>query len=245
MAKPASAVPDEATNSARPSETGDGEAALRDVIDRHGEQLAAALEQTDEIGDLFEMAVLMIATADEDELEYLTDSSANLIDAADGISTAETAELAADVGANADELAAALDTVVELQRAGTLDELVTIATMLSDSLSPEEVEDLATVLEENNEEMIEALDVVLELQRDGHLSELIALAKPLSTVEIDADTAAGLNTMLSAVGAAQRNAEPIGILGLVGRLRSRNARAGLGFLAELLTGLGRRLRRDE
>ncbi|MBV0925987.1 DUF1641 domain-containing protein [Halomicroarcula limicola] len=243
MANPTDVYPNDATNGERRLETGDGEAALREVLDRHGEALAAAVERTDEAEDALETAILMLATADEDEIAHLTASSANLLEAADGISTRETAELAADVGANASELADALDTVVALQRTGDLDDLVAIATAFSDSLSAEEISDLATVLEEGGGEMIETLEMLLELQRENHLEELVELATTLSTLEIDADTAAGLNAMLSALGEAQRDSESVGPLGLLSRLRSRDARAGLGFVVELLTALGSRIRR--
>lgn len=242
MAEPTDAYPAEATNGARPREGGEGEAALREVLDEHGEELAVALEQTDEVVDLLETTILMIATADEEEIEYLTDSSSNLIAAADGISTAETAEFAADVGENADDLANTLATVLALQRDGHLDDFVTIATAFSESLSPDDIDRLANTLEANGDEMIEALDVVLELQRDGHLEDLVELTSTLSTLEIDAETAQGLNALLGAVGEANRTSEPVGVIGTLRTLGSPDLRAGLGYLLALLKAQGRRLR---
>ncbi len=244
MAEPTDAYPAEATNGARPREGGEGEAALREVLDEHGEELAVALERTDEAVDLLETTILMLATADEEEIEHLTDSSSNLIAAAEGVSTAEAAELAADVGENADDLGDALTTVLALQRDGHLDDFVTIATAFSESLSPDDIDRLADTLETDGNEMIEALDVVLELQRDGHLEDLVELASTLSTLEIDAETVQGLNALLGAVGEASRTSKPVGVVGTLRTLRSPDVRAGLGYLLEVLKALGRRLRQS-
>jgi uncharacterized protein YjgD (DUF1641 family) len=119
---------------------------------------------------------------------------------------------------------------------------VTLATAFSGSLSPDEVEELATMLEENGTELVEALDVVLDLQREGQLGDLVDLAKTLSVLDIDEDTARGLNHLLGAVGEAQRDSEPVGLFGLVRQLGSRDARAGLGYIVAILRAQGRRLR---
>ena len=255
MAEPTQSYPDEATNGATANAGGDGatkddgktrkdgEAALHDALDEHGDDLAAAIERSDEVGDLLETAVLVVASADDEEVEYVTQSTANLVAAADGLSTDGAAALAADLGENADDLADALDTVVTLQREGHLDDLVTIAASFSESLSPAEIEEFATLLEANGAETVEALDVVLDLQREGHLEDLVDLATTLSTLEIDPETARGLNTVLGAVGEAERESEPVGLFGALGELRSRDARSGLGYLVALLKAQGRRLRR--
>jgi len=242
MAEPTDAYPEEATKGGRPSENGEGAAALDEILDAHGGDLAAALDRTDEAADLVETAVIVLASADEEEVEALTESTGNLVEAADGLTTEGAARLATDVGENGDDLRDALHTVLALQREGHLDDLATVARAFSESLSPDEVEELATLLEENGAETVEALDVVLDLQREGQLEDLVALAGTLSALEIDADTAAGLNTVLASVGEAQRESEPVGLIGFVRGLASRDARAGLGYLLALLRGQGRRLR---
>jgi len=194
MAEPTDAYPDAATNAGGTADTADGEAALRDALDAHGEDLAAAIERSDELQDLLETAILVAATADADEIEHLTESTANLVQAADGLSTAETVALAEDVG-------------------------------------------------DSGEDLAEALAVVLELQREGHLEDLVDLAKTLSALDVDPETVQGLNTVLGAVGEAERESEPVGVLGLLRGLRSRDARAGMGYLLALLKAQGRRLRR--
>jgi len=194
MAEPTDSYPDAATNAGRPRESGDGEAALREALDVHGEDLAAALERNEEVQDLLETAILVAATADEDEIQHLTESTANLVNAAEGLSTEAAADLAGDIGERGDDLA-------------------------------------------------EALAVVLELQREGHLDDLVELAKTLSALDLDPETVSGLNTVLGAVGEAEREHEPVGVLGMLRGLRSRDARAGLGYLLALLKAQGRRVRR--
>ncbi|WP_135819635.1 DUF1641 domain-containing protein [Halostella litorea] len=245
MAEPRDAYPETATKGGR-DEGGDaeGEAALRAALAEHGEDLAGVVGTTDEIDDLLTTAILVIASADDEEVQHVTESTANLVKAADGLSTDGAADLAAELGDSADDLAVTLDTVLELQRAGHLDDLVTIATAFSESLSPGEVEELATTLEDNGDELVGALDVVLELQREDQLEDLVTLAKTFSAIEADADTVRGLNTVLAAVGEAERESEPVGVLGLFRKLRGRDARAGLGYLVSLLKAQGRRLRND-
>jgi uncharacterized protein YjgD (DUF1641 family) len=193
MAEPTDDYPAAATRGGRERATGDGEAALREALDVHGEELAAAIERSDEVADLFETAILTVATADEAEIENVTEGAANLIRAADGLSTAGAAALAEDVG-------------------------------------------------DSGEDLAEALELLLELQREGHLDDLVDLAKTLSAIEVDDEAVEGLNTVLGAIGEAERENEPVGMLGMVRGLRSRDARAGLGYLLAVLRAQGRRVR---
>lgn len=172
---------------------GKGEAALREALDERGEDLAAAVEATDELSDVLATAVLVVASADEDEIAHVTESTANLLQAADGLSTEETAALARQVGTNAD--------------------------------------DLATVLE-----------TLLAVEREGHLDELVGLARQLSALEVEPEAVAGANTFLAAVADAERDAEPVGLLGALRELRTADARAGLGYLVAILKAQGRRVR---
>ncbi len=242
MAEPRDSYPEHATHGG--AEAGDDATALRAALAEHDEELAAAVEQVDELDDVLTTAILVVASADEDDVEYVTESVANLVRAGDGLSTAEAAVLATAVGENADELAATLETVVALQREGHLDDLETLATAFAGSLSPEEVEELAATLEAHGTDVVEATDVVVELHRSGELAELVELARTLSALDVDDDAVAGLNAVLGAVGEANRTAEPVGLLGLLSGLRGRDARAGLGYLLALLRAQGRRLRGD-
>jgi uncharacterized protein YjgD (DUF1641 family) len=243
MAKPQDSYPETATNAAS-NGAGDpeGEAALRAALGEHGEELAALVDRTDEAGDLLTTAVIVAASADDAELDHITESTANLVEAADGLTTEGAAALATTVGEDADDMAAALETVLALQRAGHLDDLVTVASAFAASLSPDEVAELADMLERDGAEAVEGLDTVLELQRSGDLDALVDLASTLSVLEVDADAARGLNTALSALGEAERDSEPVGLFGALRQLGGRDARAGLGYVLAVLKGTGRRIR---
>jgi len=180
MAEPTDSYPESATLGAEKAAT-------------NGEDPGAAVDGTDELADILETAILVAATADDEDVAYLTDSSVNLVEAVDGLTTEEAAALATTLGDSADDVA-------------------------------------------------DSLEAVIELQREGHLEDLVDLATTLSALEIDADTARGLNTVLAAVGEAERTAEPVGLLGAVGALRTADGRAGLGYLVAILKAQGRRLR---
>lgn len=241
MAKPQDTYPETATNGARETANGNG-ATVQEALTAHSDDLAGIIESTDEIDEILTTAILIAASADRSELDHITSSTTNLIEAIDGLSTEETATLATDIGENAGELSVSLDTILELQRQGHLDDLVIVATAFAESLSAEEVEELSMLLEESGPEIVTALDTVLDLQREGHLEDVIDLAKTLSVLEIDEDAAQGLNAALAAVGEAQQDSKPIGILGTIKQLGSRDFRAGFGYLVTLLKALGRRSR---
>lgn len=193
MAEPTDAYPESATQGGR-EVSGDGEAALRDALAEHGGDLAAAIEATDELDDILTTAVLVVASADDAEVDHVTESTTNLVEAVDGLTTAEAAAFAGEVGANADDLASTMETV-------------------------------------------------LELEREGHLEELVELAEQLSALEIEPEAVAGANTFLAAVADAESEAEPVGFLGMLRGLRSADARAGLGYLVEVVKAIGRRRRK--
>jgi uncharacterized protein YjgD (DUF1641 family) len=194
MANPRESYPETATNGAT-ADASDGEAAVREAIDAHGEALANAIEHGDDMEALLTTAILVVASADDEAVERITSSTANLVAAVDGLSTDEAAALAADVGDDADALSDALETVVDLQRA-------------------------------------------------GHLDDLVDIAKTVSALDVDEDAAAGMNAVLGSLGDAHRESEPVGVLGLLRGLGSRDARAGLGYLLALLKAQGRRLREE-
>jgi len=243
MAEPTDTYPETATNRARKNGgEGDGQTAVQDALAANGETLADVLDRTDEFEDALETAILVIASADREELDEITDSTANLVAAIDGLSTDGAAGLATDFGENADELLGALETVVTLQRDGHLDDLVALVTAFSGSLSTEQKERLSTMLAENGSELVSALEAVVELQQDGQLEPLLETAATLSALEIDEEAVQGLNDVLGAVGDAGRVSEPAGLGGMVRRLTSRDLRAGLGYLLAVLRAVGRRLR---
>jgi uncharacterized protein YjgD (DUF1641 family) len=116
-----------------------------------------------------------------------------------------------------DDLAAALETLVALQRAGTLDELVGLVDALS----------LLTAALED--------DMVAELARTG--SRLGEVADEAA----DPDAVRGLTRLVRAMGDAETEAsEPVGPVGLVRATRDPEVRAGLGYLLAVARGVGRR-----
>jgi len=243
MAKPSQSVPTTATNGERKNAIDEeGRATLENALGKHGAELAALVRSSDELDNALTTAILVAASADDEEVEHITDSASNLVAAADGLSTEGAASLATELGENADDLSDSLETVVTLQREGHVDDLAAVATAFSESLSPAEVEELATMLEADGSDLVEALDVVLTLQREGDLEALVDTARTLSEIDLDPDAVDGMNRFLGALGEAQRETEPMGLLGAVSALRSADARAGLGYLVTLLKAQGRRIR---
>lgn len=169
-----------------------GEAALRAAIDDHGEEVAAVLERSDEATELLDTVVLMIASAEEEDVEYLANALSSLVRTADGAATEETVALAEYVG-------------------------------------------------ENGAEATETLDKLLELDRRGTLDDLLELGETLSNIDLDAESVETLNRLLASVEEAEAEAEPTGVLGAVGAVRGRDAKAGLGYVVALLRATGRRL----
>jgi uncharacterized protein YjgD (DUF1641 family) len=112
-------------------EPSDGQRALQAAIDEHGEQLAAVLEQTDNFENLLETAILVVASADEDEVERVTESLVNLVAAGDALTSDQAAELVEIVEKDGDHVVEALETVLELQRRDQLEELIELASTLS------------------------------------------------------------------------------------------------------------------
>lgn len=108
-----------------------GEAALRDAIDDHGEEVAAVLERSDEATELLDTVVLMIASAEEEDVEYLANALSSLVRTADGAATEETVALAEYVGENGTDVTETLDKLVALDREGQLDELLELGETLS------------------------------------------------------------------------------------------------------------------
>ena len=243
MAKPTESYPETATNRARKNGAeGDGQAAVQDALAANGETLADVLDRSDEFEDALETAILVIASADQEELDEITGSTANLVAAVDGLSTDGVADLATDLGENAEEISASLETIVTLQQDVHLDDLAALATAFTESLSPAEIEELSTLLSENGPELVGALDTVLELQRERQLEALVRTAKTISAIDIDEDAVDGMNDFLGAVGEARRDPEPVGLRRTLRQLTSRDLRAGVGYLLALLKAQGRRLR---
>lgn len=193
---------------------------LEAAIAENPEAVAAFVDRLDAVNELLDVLALGTEALDDEMVAELSSTGATLAESADGLATDETARLAAAVGNNGDDLTAALETLVELQRTGTLDELVALADTAS----------LATNAMDD--------EMVVSLARTG------ASLGEVADVASDDDTARGLRTLLGAVGDATHDdeIEPLGPLGLLRSLWNGDVRVGLGYGVAVLRNLGRRLR---
>ncbi|GAA0659089.1 DUF1641 domain-containing protein [Salarchaeum japonicum] len=182
MAKPTTDVPDAALN-VEPERPQEGEDALRSVLEEYGGDYADAIEYTDELEAVLETAILVIASADDDDVDKVTQSIVTLVEAGDALSTEGTVALAEGVGENSDDLADALDSVLALQQSGDLDELIEMAGVLS-ALDVDET----TVAGLNR-----VLDAVGEAEEESEPAGPFALVGAM----FDADIRAGLGYLLS------------------------------------------------
>ncbi len=189
---------------------------LAAVVAENPEAVAAFVDRLDAVNELLDVVALGESALTDEMVVELAGTASTLAESADGLATPETVELAATVGDNGDDLREAMETLIELQRSGTLDELAELG----------QVGSLATA----------ALD-------DGMVRSLAGTGAALGEV---ADTAAddevreGTKTLLEGLGAAQRN-EPskVGTVGLARGLRDPEIQYGLGYVLALSKAIGR------
>ncbi|WP_435074565.1 DUF1641 domain-containing protein [Halorubrum sp. HHNYT27] len=189
---------------------------LEAAIERNPEAVAGFVERLDAVNELLDVLSLGENALDDEMVRELSATGATLAESADGIATDETVGLAAAVGENGDELRDALETLVALQRSGTLDELAEIA----------EVGSLLTA----------ALD-------DEIVASLVGTGAALGEVAqtaADDDARDGVETLLRSLGEAEGEpAEQVGPVGLVRGLRDPDVQYGFGYLLALAGAIGR------
>jgi uncharacterized protein YjgD (DUF1641 family) len=153
---------------------------------------------------------------DDEMVVRLAKTGTTLAESADAVATPETVRLAETVGREGEDLATAVETLTELQRNGTLDDLAALADLLA--LVNGAVDD----------------DMVVRLARTG--SSLGELADTAA----EPDTVRGLERMLDAVGDASADEpESVGAIGLAKATRDPEVKQGLGYLLALSKALGR------
>jgi uncharacterized protein YjgD (DUF1641 family) len=188
------------------------EAAIADNPDA----VADFVRHLDAVNELLDVVALGTSALEDDMVAELAGTAATLAEAGDGLATEQTVRFAALVGENGDDLAAALETLVDLQRAGALDELVGI---------------------------VDALSLLTAALEDGMVTELARTGSRLGEVADEAsDPAAvrGLTRLLRAVGDAETaDHDPVGTVGLLRATRDRDVRSGLGYLLALARAVGR------
>lgn len=185
------------------------------AIEDNPESVARFIQRLDEVNELLDATSVATAAMDDEMVQRLARTGTNLGAAADGAATPELAGLGESVGENATELSAGLETLVELQESGTLDDLAAMA-------------DVASLLTAAmDDEMVTS--VASTGSRLGEVAETAA----------DDDVASGLENMLHALGdATSDDPEPVGMLGLAKALRDPEVKAGMGVLVALLRALG-------
>jgi len=189
---------------------------LEAAIEQDPEAVAEFVERLDAVNELLDVLSLGESALDDGMVRELSATGSTLAESADGLATDETVALAEAVGANGDDLREALDTLLELQRSGTLDELAELA----------EVGSLATA----------ALDDEMVTSLAGTGAALGEVAQTAS----DDDTREGIETLLESVGEAEQSSpEQVGAVGLLRGLREPDVQYGLGYLLALAGALGR------
>jgi uncharacterized protein YjgD (DUF1641 family) len=195
---------------------------LEAAIERNPEAVAEFVERLDAVNELLDVLSLGENALDDGMVRELSATGSTLAESADGIATDETVALAETVGENGDELREALDTVLTLQRSGTLDELAEIA----------EVGSLATA----------ALDDEMVTSLAGTGAALGEVAQTAA----DDDARDGVKAMLEGVGAAHRSdPEPVGALGLARSIRDPEVQYGLGYVLAISKAIGRERAGDD
>lgn len=189
---------------------------LEAAIERNPEAVAEFVEHLDAVNELLDVLSLGESALDDEMVRELSATGSTLAESADGLATDETAALAETIGENGDELRETLDTLLALQRSGTLDELAELA----------EVGSLATA----------AFD-------DGMITSLAgtgAAVGEIAQTASDDDTRDGIETLLESVGEAERESpEQVGAVGLLRGLRDPDVQYGLGYLLALAGAIGR------
>jgi uncharacterized protein YjgD (DUF1641 family) len=204
-------------NTGPPGDGHDGQVPpeLVTAVENNPEEVARLIQNAGQVNDLLDASAVATAAIDDGMVQRLAEDGSHLGAAADGAATPELAELGESLGENADSLAEGVETVVELQESGTLDDIAEFADIL------------ALLSAAMDDEMVTSLT--------GTGSRLGELADTAS----DDEVAAGLESMLHAVGdATSEDPDPVGLMGLVKALRDPEVRAGMGVAIALLRALG-------
>ncbi len=185
------------------------------AVEDNPEEVARLVQNAGQVNDLLDASAVATAAIDDGMVQRLAADGSNLGAAADGAATPEIAQLGESVGENADSLADSVETVVELQESGTLDDLAAFA------------DTVALLSAAMDDEMVTSLT-----STGSRLGELADTAS-------DDEVAQGVESMLHAVGdATSEDPEPVGVVGLVKALRDPEVRAGMGVAIALLRALG-------
>jgi uncharacterized protein YjgD (DUF1641 family) len=188
---------------------------IADAIEENPEEVARLFRRLGLVNELLDAVDLATAAVDDEMAASLAGTGALLAETADGVATTETASLAESVGANAGELESALDTLLRLERTGTLDDLGELADAASLATSALDDEMVATLA-----------------RKGGSLGEAVDAAA-------DPDTVQGVEAMLDGIGeASAEEPERVGAIGLLRALRDPDVQRGVGFLVAVARATG-------
>ena len=190
--------------------------ALEAAIAENPEAVAEFVRRLDAVNELLDVVALGESAMTDEMVTELAGTGATLAESADGLATEETVALAETVGDNGDELREALETMLELQRSGTLDDLAELASIAS----------LGTAA--LDDEMVRSLAAM-----GGSLGEVADTAA-------EPDTRDGIETMLEGIGEAQRaEPKPVGAIGMARAMRDPEVKYGLGYVLAMARAIGR------
>jgi uncharacterized protein YjgD (DUF1641 family) len=188
---------------------------LQTAIEENPKEVARFVQRLGAVNELLDVLALGEGALTDEMIRDLSDTTATLAESADALATDETVTLAETVGDNGGELQEALESLLVLQRSGTLDELVEIAdvvSLLTAALDDEMVRSLATT--------------------GDSLGEVAQTAA-------DDDVRAGLETMLAGLGTAHEEPpERVGAFGLLKHSRDPDVQYGLGYLLAVAKAIG-------
>ncbi|WP_336136125.1 DUF1641 domain-containing protein [Natronomonas amylolytica] len=189
---------------------------LEEAIAENPDEVAEFVRRLDAVNELLDVLALGEGALTDEMVREMADTTATLAESADGLATDDTVGLAESVGQNGAELQEALESLVVLQRSGSLDELVELA----------EVASLLTAA--LDDEMVRSL-----AKTGSSLGEVAETAA-------DEDARSGLQTVMEGVGDAESEPpEKVGPLGLVKASRDPDVQHGLGYLLSIAAAIGR------
>lgn len=189
---------------------------LESLIAENPEEVARFLDRLGVANDLLDTAELATSAMDDRMVQELSGTATNLGAAADGLATPEAAQLGEAAGENAEDMADAIEGVAELQRSGTLEDLMAMADLIA--LASNAMDD----------------EMVTELAATG-----TTLGEVADTASDD-DVARTVESLLEAVGeAGAEPTEPVGAVGVVKALRDPEVKEGLGFFLSLAKAVGK------
>lgn len=182
------------------------------------------LEQSGTLDDLSDAAntISLLADAMDDEMVMsLTGMGTTLAEAGDGMATEGTVRMAESVGENADDLDAAIEKMAQLERDGTLDDL----------------------LEASN-----AISLAADAMDDEMIVSLMSMAGDLGLAADGAaqpDAIRTFQVMTDALDEAADFEDPerVGMVGMLKKMRDPEVQQGMGLMLNLMKAFGHQINR--